>query len=130
MRINVESNFPSASQMQARIITGVTAGTEVAIKDLHAASMAVTPFNKGALVGSAKEKIITHKNTVNGELSYGGGSVDYAARIHEGLNAWGTPVKKWTTPGTGAGYLSNPLKNREFAIYAVISGAIRRSLGF
>lgn len=80
-----------------------------------------TPFH----VGTLRRSIVTD---IRGDTAYVGWRAPYAARTNAGLNAYGRPVKLWTTPGTGGGFMERTKRIADTRIRGEIP-QILRSLG-
>jgi hypothetical protein len=46
--------------------------------------------------------------------------------LHEGISAWGSPIEKWTRPGSGPHWLSSKVITFEEKYYEIIAAHIRR----
>jgi len=109
--IYVQSNIKQFSsgliQLKSGIVDGLEEGMRQAMMEFVTDCFEVpptVPLRDGALMEAHEIHVDRVGNGVQGSLT-----VDHpaAASLHEGISRWGTPYKKWTTPGSGPHWISS-----------------------
>lgn len=75
----------------------------------------------GNLRRSGKTKVVNRNGEKVGIITFGGGEVSYALRIHEAPSNW-----NWSEPGTGPKYLERPLRENVDKVKKIISTELKR----
>jgi hypothetical protein len=89
-------------------------------------SKMIVPVETGALMNTGKvmPPVITN-DSASVTLGYGDTAVDYALIVHEELQTRAGGQIKWTRPGSGPKYLTNPLQAKQAQLPGRVLDAVK-----
>ena len=107
--------FRNLNKIEKEIDNNIQKAIYECSADLLKESNKICPFNNGDLRRSGQVTMKTNE----GIVSYGGGTVDYALKVHE------IKAKNYTEAGTSWKYLERPLKEKHKQYNNIIKNSVK-----